>query len=120
MAYEITNSLRAKSTIRITGNTATTIELADLAASAAETIANAKITFVASSTDGKWTIRRGGAGGTIVLELFGETYLPLTQSDIVVANNSGSNLYFTNSGSGGTLICSVTKDATYSPALTGM
>lgn len=120
MAYEITNSVRAKSTIRITGNTATTIELANLAASASETIESAKISFITTSTDGKWTVRRGGATGEVVLELFGETYLPLTQSDIVIANNSTSNLYFTNSGTGGTLICSVTKDATYSPALTGI
>lgn len=121
MPYEIINSKRSKSLVRIVGNTATTVTLAGLAAGADETVTNAIISGVHYSTDGKWSIYRGdNTSGVLVLELFGENSLPLTQYDIAVANTSTSNLHITNSGTGGTLILSLTKTTTYSPVLTGI
>ena len=121
MAYEITNNKRSKSVIRVVGNTATNVTLTALSTGADETVTSASITGVHSSTDGSWKIYRGDStSGVLVLELFGENSLPLTQFDVVVANSSTSNLHITNSGTGGTLILTVNKEATYSPALTGI
>jgi hypothetical protein len=115
MAYEIVNSNRSKSVIRITGNTATLVTLSQLSSNANnETVTSASISQLFSSTDGVWSIYRGdNTSGTLVLELNGENALPLIQSDIAIANNSTANLYITNSGTLGTLILQVSKTATY-------
>jgi hypothetical protein len=47
------------------------------------------------------------------MQLNGENVLPLSQSDIAVANNSTANIYVTNSGTVGTLIIQLSKTATY-------
>jgi len=121
MANEIVNTLRSKSTIFITGNTASVISLANLAASATETVTGSAVTHVMSSTDGKWQIWRGPdntvANSVMVLELFGQNYMPLNMHDIAVANTSSRGYYITNSGTGGTLIMQVSKTATYNPSL---
>lgn len=119
MAYEIVNSLRSRSSIRVTGNTATRINLSSLSAnSSRETIVAASIGSVVSSSDGFWKIYRGNdASGTLVLDLQGSNFLPLPQIDISVANTSTANIYVTNSGAGGTLILEVTKHATYTEDL---
>ena len=121
MPYEVINNKRSKSVIRIVGNTATNVTLAGLSTGADESVTNAAISGIHSSTDGAWRIYRGNStAGVLVLELFGENSLPLAQHDIVVANTGTSNLHITNSGTGGTLILSVNKTAAYSPALTGI
>jgi hypothetical protein len=119
MAYEIVNSKRSKSVISVTGNTATRINLTQLSVNtSSETVTAAAIGAVASSTDGFWRIYRGNdATGTLVLELKDNNYLPFTQTDIAVANGATSNIYVTNSGTGGTLILQVSKTATYSSDL---
>lgn len=115
MAYDIVNSNRSKSVVRITGNTATLVTLSQLSSNANnETVTSASISQVFSSSDGVWSIYRGNdATGTLVLQLNGENALPLTQSDIAIANNATANLYITNSGTLGTLILQVSKTATY-------
>lgn len=115
MAYDIVNSNRSKSVIRVTGNTATLVTLSQLSSNANnETVTSASISQVFSSSDGVWSIYRGNdATGTLVLQLNGENALPLTQSDIAIANNATANLYITNSGTLGTLILQVSKTATY-------
>ncbi len=114
MSLDITNSLRSKSTIRLTGNTATRINLSQLSATVNETVTSAVITQVYTSSDGIWKIYRGNdATGDLVLELYQSVALPLSQFDIVVSSNSSSNLYCTNSGTTGTLILSLSKTATY-------
>jgi hypothetical protein len=114
MAHEIINSLRSRSVVRVTGNTPLTIELTDLSKdSNVETILSATITHAMSSSDGKWTIQRGGSTGPVVLVLFGENDIPFIQHDIAIANNSTSNIYITNSGTDGTLILQLSKTATY-------
>ena len=121
MAYEVINNKRSKSVIRIVGNTATAITLSDLSASADETITSAAITGIHTSTDGDWKVYRGNdASGVLVLQLFGENSLQLTQFDVAVANTKTANLYFTNSGTGGSLIVTLSKEASYSPALEGI
>jgi hypothetical protein len=45
---------------------------------------------------------------------------PLAQYDISIANNSSSNIFVTNSGTGGTLLLTVSKTATFDPALIGL
>ena len=71
MAHEIINALRAKSTIRVVGNTATTITLADLSVDAnVETVTEAAIAQVSATTDGVWRIYRGNnTSGELILEI---------------------------------------------------
>lgn len=119
MALTISNSKRSKSVIRITGNTATRINLNQLSTNTTtELVTAAEIAHVTSSTDGKWVIYRGNdataANGEPVLVLFGENEIPLSQFDVSVAGaNTTANLYITNSGSDGTLILTLSKTATY-------
>ena len=122
LTKDITNALRSKSVIHLTGSGTTTVYLANLASNANETVSNVSVaTIITSSNNGAWTVKRGadtaGAGGYTIFELSGENYLPLTQSDIAISTNSSSNLVFTNSGTQGTLIMTVTKVATYSTPL---
>lgn len=122
LTKDITNSLRSKSVIHLTGDGTTTVYLANLASNPNETISNVSVaTLITSSNNGTWTVKRGadtnGVGGYTIFQLSGQNYLPLTQSDISVSMNSSSNLVFTNSGSDGTLIMSVTKVASYSTPL---
>jgi hypothetical protein len=121
MPYEINNTKRSKSVIRVVGNTATSVTLAGLSTGADESVTAAAISGINSSTDGTWRIYRGDStSGVLVLELFGQNSLSLAQHDIVIANTSTANLHITNSGTGGTLILTVNKTADYSPALTGI
>jgi glucose/arabinose dehydrogenase len=123
MPYEIVNAQRSKSTITVVGNTATLITLSQLvknpsASPATEVITSASIGAVASSTDGFWRIYRGdNTSGTLVLELKDNNYLPFTQTDIAIANGASSNIYVTNSGTGGTLILQVSKTANFTTDL---
>ena len=119
MPYEIVNAKRSKSTITVVGNTATLIALSSLSTNTlTETITSASIGAVASTTDGYWRVYRGNnTSGTLVLELKDNNYLPFTQTDIAVANGATSNIYVTNSGTGGTLILQVSKTATYTTDL---
>lgn len=119
MPYEIVNAKRSKSTITVVGNTATLITLSQLSTNTTtETITSASLGAVVTSTDGFWRVYRGdSAAGTLVLELEGNNYLPFTQTDIAVANSATSNIYVTNSGTGGTLVLQLSKIATYSTDL---
>jgi hypothetical protein len=116
MPLDISNALRSKSVITVTGNTATAINLSTLSTNTAvETITSASIGLVASSSDGWWRIYRGdNTSGTLILELRDSNYLPFTQTDVALANGATSNIYVTNSGTGGTLVLQVSKTATFS------
>ena len=115
MPYEILNSLRSRSVIRVTGNTATRINLTQVSAnSSMETVNSASLTHVITATDGKWVIYRGNdASGPALLSLFGSNDLPLSVYDVALANGGTSNIYVTNSGTDGTLIMQFTKSTTY-------
>lgn len=122
MPYEILNSKRSKSIIRVTGNTATRVDLTSLSTNqSTETITGAAITQVLSTSDGFWKVYRGNDNtGTLILDLPGGNDWPLAQYDIAIANTSTANIYVTNSGTGGTLILSLSKTATYNPPLTDL
>ena len=114
MALEIVNSKRSKSVIRVTGNTATRINLNQLSVNTSiETITGASITHLTSSTDGKWIVYRDDGVGVPILTFFGENDIPFAQYDMSVSSNASSNIYVTNSGTDGTLILVVSKTATY-------
>jgi hypothetical protein len=116
MPTTITNSKRSKSVIRITGNTATRINLNQLSTNTTtELVTAAEITHITSSTDGKWIVYRGNdATGEPVLTMFGENDVPFAQYDVSIAGaNTGANLYFTNSGTDGTILIILSKTATY-------
>jgi hypothetical protein len=122
MAHEIINSLRAKTTIRVVGNTATTITLADLSADVnVETVSEAAIAQISSSSDGVWRVYRGNdTNGVLILEIPNYANFILYEFDVSFANSATSNVYITNSGTAGTLIMQLAKTATYNPPLTGM
>lgn len=121
MAHEIVNSLRAKSLVRIVGNTATTITLSDLARDNTETVSAAAVAQASGVTDGVWRIYRGdNASGVLLLELPSFSHFQFYEFDCSLANSATSNIYVTNSGTCGTMILQLAKSATYSPALTGL
>jgi len=112
MAHEIINSIRAKSTIRVVGNTATTITLSDLSADpTVETVTEAAISQVSATTDGVWRVYRGNdASGVLILELPNYAHFVLYEFDVSFANSATSNVYITNSGTAGTLIMQMDKN----------
>lgn len=116
MAYEIINTLRSRSVIRVTGNTATRINLSALSSnSSLETVNSASLTHVITTTDGKWVIYRGNdATGSVLLSLFAQNDLQLSVYDVSFANGATSNIFVTNSGTDGSLIMQFSKVATYS------
>jgi hypothetical protein len=116
MAFEITNSLRSASIIRVTGASSANIQLANLSTSANETVTSASIKRVMWSTGGTVSIERGGE---TILTLYGSGDLRPSESGHVIANNSTSymNVSITT---GGTAIIEVTKEATYATPLTGI
>jgi len=116
MAYEILNTLRSRTVIRVTGNTATRINLTQFSAnSSLETVNSASLTHVITTTDGKWVIYRGNdATGPVLLSLFAQNDLQFSVYDVSFANGATSNIYVTNSGTDGSLIMQFSKVATYS------
>ena len=116
MAYEIINTLRSRTVIRVTGNTATRINLTQLSAnSSLETVNSASLTHVITTTDGKWVIYRGNdASGPVLLSLFAQNDLQFSVYDVSFANGATSNIFVTNSGTDGSLIMQFSKVATYS------
>lgn len=88
LTKDITNALRSKSVIHLTGSGTTTVYLANLASNANETVSNVSVaTIITSSNNGAWTVKRGadtaGAGGYTIFELAGENYLPLDRKSVV-------------------------------------
>jgi hypothetical protein len=116
MPYEIVNSLRSKSLVRVVGNTATTIALSALAKDATETVTGAAVAQVTAVSDGIWRVYRGdNTSGLLLLELTPSfSLLSFYEFDISLANSATSNIHVTNSGSAGTLVIQLAKTATYS------
>lgn len=115
MAYEIVNSLRSKSLVRIVGNTATTITLSELAKDNRETVTGAEFAQVSGVTDGVWRVYRGNdTNGVLLLELPSFSNFIFYEFDISLSNSATSNIHVTNSGTCGTLIMQLSKQATYS------
>jgi len=120
MPFEIINAIRAKSTVRIVGGAANTqINLVNLSANTmTENVTSAAIAQVSCSTNGIYRIYRGNnAAGTLMLELCTPANLVLYEYDIVFANNATSNLFVEHTGTAGTLIMQLAKNATYNTDL---
>ena len=119
MSYEVVNTTRSKSVIRITGNNAVLIKLSDLSTNTAvENVQSAIIAQASCVSTGIWRVYRGDdANGELVLELPTFAHFQFYEFDVTIANNATSNIYFTNSGSAGTMIMQVAKDCIYDPPL---
>lgn len=116
MSYEVTNTLRSTSIIRVVGTTPANIALSELATSANEVVSAASIRRILWSTGGVVTVERGGE---VLLSLHGSGDIRLQDSNHVIANNSTSymNVSITT---GGTAIIEMNKIAAYTEPLTGM
>ena len=114
MSYEVINSLRSKSTVRIVGNTATTITLSALAKDDREIVSSAAIAQASGVTDGVWRIYRGDSiSGELILELPNFSNFVFYEFDTSLSNTGTANVHVTNSGNTGTMIIQLSKSATY-------
>jgi hypothetical protein len=122
MPFEIINSVRAKSTIRIVGGAANThINLSALSAETAENVIAASLAQVTCSTNGIYRIYRGNSSaGTLIMELVTPANFVLYEYDISFANNASANVFVEHTGTAGTLVMQLAKTATYNPILPGM
>ena len=115
MAFEITNTKRSSSIIRVVDAGTTTVYLANLAASGDETVTSADIRKVAWSTNGSIQIVRNGVP---VLQLHNAGVISFDELNHSIANNNTQSLVITVN-TGGSLVMEVTKTATYSSGQTG-
>lgn len=116
MPFEITNSLRSSSIIRIEGTGTTTVALANLAVNANESVSAASIKRIAWSTNGSVQIVRNAVP---ILSLHGSGEMRLDDYGHSIANNSTQAIAVTIN-TGGSCILEVSKEATYATPLTGM
>lgn len=112
MPQQIINSLRSPSVIRVVDAGTYTISLANLAASAAETVSTASIKSVAWSTSNNIVISRNSQN---VLSLYGTGEWRLADFGSVITANNDSNIVITVIN--GTAILEVSKEAIYNPVL---
>jgi hypothetical protein len=115
MAYEIINTQRSTSIIRVVDAGAVTIPLANLSASANETVNSANIKRVTWSTNGNITIVRNSVP---MLTLHNAGSMLLDDFNYSIANNSTQSIVVTIT-TGGSLVMEVSKDATYAAGATG-
>jgi hypothetical protein len=116
MAYEVTNTLRSSSIIRVVDPSTTTIEMANLAFNANETVSSANIKRINWSTNGSVQITRNGAP---IATLYGSGELRADDFGHSISNNSTSSIVITIA-SGGYALIEVSKQATYAEPLVGM
>jgi hypothetical protein len=116
MPFEITNTQRSASIIRVVDAGTTTVSLANLAFDANETVSAANIRRLTWSTNGNIQIIRNSVP---VLMLHNSGTMMIDELNHSVANNSGSSIVITIN-TGGSMVMEVTKVATYATALTGM
>jgi hypothetical protein len=116
MAYEVTNTLRSSTIIRVVDPSTTTISLANLAFNANETVSSANIKRINWSTNGSVQITRNGAP---IATLYGTGELRADDFGHSISNNSTSSIVITIA-SGGYALIEVSKQATYTEPLVGM
>ena len=116
MPYEITNTQRSASIIRIADAGTTTVALANLAVDANETVTSANIRRLTWSTNGSIQITRNSVP---LLMLHNAGTMMLDELNHSLANNNTSSIVITVN-TGGSIVMEVTKSATYATALTGM
>jgi len=116
MAFEITNTLRSASIIRVVDASTANVFLANLAVNANETVSSANIRRLTWSTNGSIQITRNAVS---ILMLHNSGTMMLDELNHSVANNNTSNIVITIN-TGGSVVMEVTKTATYATELTGM
>ena len=116
MPYEITNTQRSASIIRVADAGTANVFLANLAVDANETVSSANIRRLTWSTNGSIQITRNAVP---LLMLHNAGTMMLDELNHSLANNNTSNIVITIN-TGGSIVMEVTKSATYATALTGM
>jgi hypothetical protein len=115
MPFELINSIRSPSIIRIEGTGTTTVALANLSVNANETVTAANIKRINWSTNGNIQIVRNSVP---IASLHGTGEMRFDEYGYSVANNSASSIVITVN-TGGTVVLEVSKEKTYATALTG-
>ena len=115
MPFEITNTLRSSSIIRVEGTGTTTVALANLSVNANETVSAANIKRINWSTNGSVQIVRNSVP---IASLHGTGEMRLDEYGYSIANNSTSSIVITVN-TGGTLVLEVSKETTYANSLIG-
>jgi hypothetical protein len=116
MAYEITNTTRGPSIIRVVDPGTVTVNIANLAVDANETVSAASIKRVMWSTNGAITITRNAVP---VLQLHGQGDMVFPEIGHSLANTNTGTVVITIA-TGGTAIIEMSKTANYTTALTGI
>ena len=116
MPFEITNTQRSASIIRVVDPVTANIFLANLAVDANETVSAANIRRLTWSTNGNIQIIRNTVP---LLTLHNSGTMMLDELNHSIANNNNSNIVITIS-TGGSIVMEVTKTASYANALIGM
>jgi hypothetical protein len=117
-SYEITNSLKQKTLIRIIGTGNARINLSQMARNAGETVQSADIAIVSGVTEGVWKVYRGNdATGQLIFELPAFSNFTMTELDSAISNTATANVFVTNSGATGTLFVQMSKTSTFNPTL---
>jgi hypothetical protein len=115
MPFELINSIRSSSIIRIEGTGTTTVALANLSVNANETVTSANIKRINWSTNGSIQIVRNSVP---IASLHGTGEMRLDEYGYSIANNSTSSIVITVN-TGGTVVLEVSKETTYANSLIG-
>ena len=115
MPFELINSIRSPSIIRIEGTGTTTVALANLSVNANETVTAANIKRINWSTNGNSQIVRNSVP---IASLHGTGEMRLDEYGYSIANNSASSIVITVN-TGGTVVLEVSKETTYANSLIG-
>jgi hypothetical protein len=115
MPFELINSIRSPSIIRIEGTGTTTVALANLSVNANETVTSANIKRINWSTNGSIQIVRNSVP---IASLHGTGEMRLDEYGYSIANNSTSSIVITVN-TGGTVVLEVSKETTYANSLIG-
>jgi hypothetical protein len=115
MAFDITNTNRSSSIIRVIDAGTTNVFLANLSSGANETITAANIRKVAWSTNGSITITRNSVP---ILALHNAGVIQFDELNHAIANNNNQTMVITIV-TGGSLVMEVTKEATYTVGSSG-
>jgi hypothetical protein len=116
MAYEITNSPRSTSIIRVIDPGTVTVNIANLSVNSNETITGASIKRVLWSTNGSISIARNS---TPALTLHGSGNMRFDDYGHTIANTPTGTIVITIA-TGGTAILEISKTAEYATPLVGM
>jgi hypothetical protein len=115
MPFELINSIRSSSIIRIEGTGTTTVALANLSVNANETVTSANIKRINWSTNGSIQIVRNSVP---IASLHGTGEMRLDEYGYSIANNNTSSIVITVN-TGGTVVLEVSKETTYANSLIG-